>query len=70
MLPIAYMPSAKKYFKKLKDPGLKNKFKDAILSIRRNPQVGQAKSGDLKGLYCLDLYYKRTNYDLRIASPS
>jgi len=64
MLPVIYMPIAEKYFKKLKDKPLKNTFKEAILSIRENPNIGEAKTGDLKGLYSLDIYYNRTNYEL------
>jgi mRNA interferase RelE/StbE len=45
MLPVA-IPNGKKYFKKLKDKQLKNSFKEAIISIRTNPQIGDAKSGD------------------------
>ncbi len=64
MLPVIYTPIAEKFFKKLKDQPLKNAFKKAIMSIRENPDIGEAKAGDLKGLYCLDLYYNRTNYEL------
>lgn len=51
MLPVTYTPVAEKYFKKLKDKPLKNAFKEAIMSIRANPDIGDAKTGDLKGLY-------------------
>ena len=64
MLPVAYTPIAEKYFRKLKDKALKVAFKEAIISIRRNPDIGQAKSGDLSGLYSLDIYHNRTNYEL------
>ncbi len=64
MLPVIYTPIAEKYFRKLKDNALKKLFKEAIINIRKNPQIGQAKSGDLRGIYCLDIYYKRTNYEL------
>lgn len=64
MLPVDYTPIAEKYFKKLKDKALKNAFKEAIISIRKNPTIGQAKSGDLSGLYSLDIYHNRTNYEL------
>lgn len=64
MLPVTYTPIAEKYFKKLKDKALKILFKEAILNIRKNPDIGQAKSGDLRGLYCLDIYHKRNNYEL------
>jgi mRNA interferase RelE/StbE len=64
MLPVVYTPMAEKYFKKLKDKQLKNTFKEAIISVRTNPQIGNAKSGDLKGIYSFDIYYNRTNYEL------
>jgi mRNA interferase RelE/StbE len=64
MLPVVYTPMAEKYFKKLKDKQLKNSFKEAIVSIRTNSQIGEAKSGNLKGIYSLDIYYNRTNYEL------
>lgn len=55
---------AKKYFKKLKDKALKKAFKEAIISIGKNPDIGQAKTGDLSGLFCYDLYYNHTNYEI------
>jgi mRNA-degrading endonuclease RelE of RelBE toxin-antitoxin system len=64
MLPVIYTPTAEKYFKKLKDKALKKAFKEAVIKIRKNPDIGQAKTGDLSGLYCLDLYYNRTNYEI------
>ena len=64
MLPVIYTPIAEKYFKKLKDKPLKIAFKEAIISIRENPDIGDAKTGDLKGLHSLDIYHNRTNYEL------
>lgn len=64
MLPVDYTNSAKKYFKKLKDKKLKETYKNAILKIRENPEIGQAKSGDLKGIYCVDIYHNKVNYEL------
>ncbi len=64
MLPVIYSPAATKYFKKIKDKGLKKTFKEAVISIRKNPAIGQAKTGALGGLYCLDVYYNRTNYEV------
>lgn len=49
MLPVVYTPMAEKYFKKLKDKQLKNSFKEAIVSIRTNPQIGDAKFWRSKG---------------------
>ena len=50
MLPVIYTPFAEKYFKKLKDHQLKMIYKDAIIKIRENPQIGNAKTGDLSGI--------------------
>ena len=64
MLPITYTPIAEKYFKKLKDKQLKRTFKEAIIRIRENPDVGIAKTGDLSGIYSLDIKHGRINYEL------
>ena len=64
MLPIIYSPASEKYFRKLKDSKLKKLYLDAIVLIRENPNVGDAKSGDLKGVFCYDLYYNRVNYEI------
>lgn len=64
MLPVVYTSIAEKYFKKLKDKQLKKLFKETIISIRKNPTIGDAKTGDLNGIYSIDIYYNRTNYEL------
>lgn len=64
MLPVVYTPIAEKYFKKLKDKQLKNLYKHAIINIRENPKIGDAKTGDLKGIYSFDIYHNRINYEL------
>ncbi len=64
MLPVTYTPAAKKYFKKIKEKALAKAFKDAVIAIRKNPEIGVAKTGDLSGVFCLNLYYNSTNYEL------
>lgn len=64
LLPIVFMPAAEKYFKKLVDKQLKDKFKEAIAEIRKNPYIGILKTGDLAGIYGYDVYYKGTNYEI------
>ena len=70
MLPVVYLPPAERYFRKLKDKQLKSKFREAVSCIRSNPRRGEAKSGDLRGLYSLDIYHNKTNYEMayRIAN--
>lgn len=64
MLPVIYYTPAEKYFKKIKDKNLKNKFKEAIHTIRMNPYIGERKKGDLAGIYAYDIYYNKTNYEI------
>jgi mRNA interferase RelE/StbE len=64
ILPIIILPAAERYFKKIVDKTLKSKFKDATTEIRKNPSIGEAKVGDLVGIYGYDIYYNRTNYEI------
>jgi mRNA interferase RelE/StbE len=64
MLPVIYTPIAERYFKKLNDKALVKAFKEALMSIRNKPDIGEAKTGDLSGIYCFDIYHNRTNYEL------
>lgn len=64
MLPVVYLPPAERYFRKLKNKQLKNKFRETISRIRENPHIGEAKSGDLRDLYGLDIYHNKANYEL------
>ena len=62
MYDIEFLPQAENYFKKLKEKPLKEKYKNAIIDIRNNPSIGQAKVGDLAGIYGYDIYYNKTQY--------
>ena len=64
MLPVVYMPAAEKYFKKLKDKPLKEKFKISIEEIRKNPYYGKYKKGDLEGIMAVDVYHNKINYEI------
>jgi mRNA interferase RelE/StbE len=57
---------AAKELKKIRqsDGTLFTKIVSAIDSIRENPLVGEAKKGDLKGYYCLDVIHRGTNYEI------
>ena len=61
---LRFLPAAGKYLKKLKDKGLKEKFHEAIQTILENPFIGEAKKGDLEGIFCLDIFYNKTNYEI------
>jgi len=58
------MPPAKRYFKKLSDKKLKEKFREAILEIQQNSYIGKTKSGPLSGIWGYDIYYLGTNYEI------
>ena len=53
---------AAKYFKKLKDKKLKEKFAEAIKKIKENPEIGEMKKSDLAGIYGYDIFYNKINY--------
>ena len=64
MTDVRFLPPAEKFIKKLKDKKLKMLYQEAVDKIRRDHTVGEAKTGDLSGVYGYDIYYNRTNYEL------
>lgn len=64
MTEVRFLPLAAKYIKKLKDKKLKGLYQEAVDKIRADYTIGEAKSGDLSGVYGYDIYYNRTNYEL------
>lgn len=64
MYRIVFLPPAEKFFKKIKEKALKEKFKKAVEEIRRDPFIGKPKTGDLAGIYGYDVFYNKTNYEI------
>ena len=64
MAEVRFLPPAAKYIKKIKDKKLKALYRDAIDKIRIDHSIGEAKTGDLSGVYGYDIYYNKTNYEL------
>ena len=64
MYALRYLPGAQRFFKKLKEKGLKEAFRRALHHIAQDPYAGERKTGDLAGLYGYDVYYNKTNYEL------
>lgn len=64
MTEVKFLPPAAKFLKKLKDKNLKLLFREAIDKIREDHTIGEVKSGDLTGIYCYDIFYNKTNYEL------
>ena len=64
MTEVRFLPPAAKFIKKLKDKKLKMLYREALDKIRADYTVGEAKTGDLSGVYGYDIYYNKTNYEL------
>ena len=64
MYEIRFLQPAAKYLKKIKDKKLKELYKNAIDKIREDYTVGELKTGDLSGIYSMDIFYNKTNYEL------
>lgn len=64
MYEIRFTGATERYLKKIKEKGLKKAFQVALEEISSDPYIGELKSGDLAGVYCFDVYYSKTNYEL------
>ena len=64
MRKLVILPGAVRYLKKLKDKALKDKFQRTIEAILEEPSIGEAKTGDLAGVFCCDFYHQKTNYEV------
>ena len=61
---LKILPPAAKFLKKLKDKELKKLYRQAIDDILLDYTIGEAKAGDLLGVYCYDIYHNDINYEL------
>lgn len=64
MYELRFTKAAERYFKKIKEQGLKTAFQNALATISSDPYVGDIKTGDLAGIYGYDVYYAGTNYEI------
>lgn len=64
MTEVRFLPPAANFIKKLKDKKLKSLYQEAVDKICENHLVGEAKTGDLSGIYGYDIFYNKTNYEL------
>ena len=64
MRKIEISAKATKFLDKLKEKPLKDKFYKMMNKIRENPEIGKGKTGDLQGIFCVDIYHARVNYEL------
>lgn len=64
MTEVRFLPPAAKFIKKLKDKKLKLLYQETVDKIRADYTIGEAKTGDLSGVYGYDIYYNKINYEL------
>ena len=64
MTEVRFLPPAAKFLKKCKDKKLKLLYKQAVDKIKEDHTIGEAKQGDLSGIYCYDIFYNKTNYEV------
>jgi len=61
---LIILPPAARFLKKLKEKPLKAAFQNTVDEILKDPYIGEPKRGDLSGVFCYDIYYNKTNYEL------
>ena len=59
---LIMLPPARRYFKKIKEVALRQLFEESFQKIMDDPTVGQAKTGDLSGVYAYGFRYQKTEY--------
>ncbi len=64
MYEMRFTSAAERYFKRLREKGLKAAYLAALDKLRENPYVGQSKRGDLAGIYGYDVHYAGVNYEI------
>ena len=64
MTEVRFLPPAAQYIKKLKSKKLKKLYQEAVDRIREDYAVGEAKTGDLSGVYGYEIYDGKNNYEL------
>ncbi len=64
MFDVIFLPAARNYIKKIKDKNLKKLIEEAINDIAEDYSIGEAKTGDLSGIYGYDVFYNKTNYEI------
>jgi hypothetical protein len=65
MFELRYKRPVEKYFKKIRDKSLIAAYRDALTNISADPyNAGEAKTGDLAGIYCRDVYCDKVNYEI------
>ena len=61
---IEFSPAAERYLKKIKDAKLSKAYFGALEKLAEDPFLGQAKRGDLSGVYGYDLRHNGVSYEI------
>jgi len=61
---VRFSSAAERYFKKLREKGLRDAYRAALQRLAEDPYIGQAKRGDLAGLYGYDVRCAGVNYEI------
>lgn len=64
MLTVYVASPSDSIFQKIVEKSLKKPYFEAIEAIRTDPFIGQPKTGDLRGLYGYDVFYRGTDYEI------
>lgn len=64
MYDLIFLPPAARFIKKIRDKQLKSLLHQKFLEISKDPYSGERKTGDLQGVFCYDVYYNKTNYEI------
>lgn len=64
MYELKFLKSAEHYFKKIREKGLQEAFTLSLENLSTNPYLEEEKRGDLAGIYCYDVFYNKTNYEI------
>lgn len=65
-LPLQLTSRVTKQLKKIQKTNkpLYDKFNNTIKQIRMEPYMGERKAGDLKGVFSIDIFHAKANYEL------
>lgn len=64
MYEIRFLKPAERFFKKIREKGLQEVFKSALLKIASNPRSGEQKKGDLADIWSYDVFNNKVNYEI------
>jgi len=61
---LRILPKVAKYLKKIKENQLKRAFQDVVDQVILEPYAGEAKIGDLSGIFCTSFFFNKSKYEI------